>query len=85
MQYLSTASARVFLSSKLSSHNTYRCNKSTKKCEKSGERKVKKRKCKGLYHKSEPGSVRSGRRAAEQRPTNTLALVTMIKAEPMWR
>lgn len=33
MQYLSTASARVFLSSKLSSHNTYRWKKQHEKCE----------------------------------------------------
>lgn len=39
MQYLSTASARVFLSSKLSSHNTYRCNKNKKNVRKG--RKVK--------------------------------------------
>lgn len=31
MQYLSTASASVFLSSKLSSHNTYRWKETTKK------------------------------------------------------
>lgn len=38
MQYLSTASARVFLSSKLSNHNTYRWKKNTKQCEKEGKR-----------------------------------------------
>lgn len=40
MQYLSTASARLFLSSKLSNHNTYSGKKQHKKCEKGG-RKVK--------------------------------------------